>query len=157
MALPVMYLDLDHTLVSWRGGSPHAGGGAREFVMWALERYEIRWLTTWCPDGEMSDSLLQDLARMLGLSPALLQEIRGFDWADTGSKLNGVAWLEHVVLGRPFVWIEDEYGFGARELAFLDEHGFSGAYRHINVTEDPDSLQRLLASLRDESPPTPAS
>lgn len=152
MARPVLYLDLDHTLVSWRGGSPHAGRGAREFVLWALERYEVRWLTTWCPDGRMGEGLLQDLARMLGVSAELLQHIRGCDWTDTGTKLNGVAWLEHIVLERPFLWIEDEYGVGARELGFLDEHGFSACYHRINVTKDPESLRRLHAALQEEAP-----
>lgn len=150
--LPVLYLDLDDTLVSWQGGSPRAAAGAGEFLRWAMERYEVRWLTTWCPNGEMQESLLRDLCKLLGLAPGDLQVIRGHDWEGTGSKLNGIAWLEHVVLRRPFLWLEDEYGVGTRELAFLAAHGFTGSYVRVNVTEDPDSLQRLHAALRRQSP-----
>jgi hypothetical protein len=144
---PVLYLDLDDTVITWRDGSPRAAPGAREFVLWALERFEVRWLTTWCPGGVMEEGLLGDLCRMLEIDAGVLGELRGFDWEDTGSKLNGVAWLEHVVQGRPFLWIEDEYGVGIRERWVLEKAGFIGSYRHVNVTEDPGALRRLHQAL----------
>jgi hypothetical protein len=144
---PVLYLDIDDTLLTWAAGYPAAARGAREFVVWALERFQIRWLSTWCPTGEMPDSLLHDLARMLDVDPARLRSIRSFDWDATESKLNGIAWLEHVVLNRPFLWVEDEYGVGDAERQFLASHGFLSAYRHCNVTKDADSLIRLHHTL----------
>jgi hypothetical protein len=51
---PVLYLDLDDTLLTWAASRPLAAPGAREFVLWALEHYEIRWLTRWCPTGSWS-------------------------------------------------------------------------------------------------------
>jgi hypothetical protein len=146
-AAPVLYLDVDDTLVSWRGGNPHAGPGAREFLLWALERYEVRWLTTWCPNGAMEDRLLADLAKMLEIEPATIRGIRGFDW-EGRSKLDGIAWLEHVLLDRPFLWVEDDYGVGERERAFLSAHRMLDRYRWVNVTERPDSLSRVHDELR---------
>jgi hypothetical protein len=146
---PVLYLDLDDTIISWEGG-PHAAPGAREFMVWAMGRFEVRWLTTWCPGGVMEEGLLGDLATMLRLPADDLRHIRGFEWHEEGSKLNGIAWLEHVVLGRPFLWIEDEYGVREGERSFLVEHGLSDRYRHCNVSQDPMALQRLhLALARD--------
>jgi hypothetical protein len=147
---PVLYLDLDDTLVSWADGTPQAAPGAREFLLWAVECFAVRWLTTWCPSGEMKPSLLADLASMLEIDVALIEHICGFDWDSTETKLNGIAWLEHAVLRRPFLWIEDEYGFGERERRFLAEHGFLGRYRHCNVTEDPAALEHLQAVLERE-------
>lgn len=97
----------------------------------------------------MEEKLLHDLAKMLSLDPGVLQHIRGCEWPAEGSKINGIQWLEHLVLGRPFVWLEDEYGFKARERDFLEENGVLGAYWHCNVTEDPQSLGRVQAALRD--------
>lgn len=145
---PVLYLDLDDTLISWEGAGPHAAPGAREFLTWALTRFEVRWLTTWCPNGEMEEKLLSDLAKMLQLPIDELRSIRGFEWDRKSSKLDGIAWLEHLVLGRPFVWLEDEYGFKERERQFLWEHRLIACYRHCNVTEDPHSLERAHAALR---------
>jgi hypothetical protein len=147
---PVLYLDIDDTLLSWRNGKPQAATGARSFMLWALERFEVRWLTTWCPVGELSWGLLGDLCKMLELEPSRLRGIRGVDWEATGSKLNGIAWLEHVVLRRPFVWVEDEYGFGDAERAFLEHFAFLGSYRHCNVTEDAAALERLHTELAGE-------
>lgn len=144
----MLYLDLDDTIISWSGGKPRAAAGAREFVLWALERYEIRWLTTWCPTGEMEASLLGDLCKMLEIDVEALRAIRGFDW-EGRSKLDGIAWLEHTVLRRPFLWVEDDFGFGEVELEFLAQHGFLDRYRWCNVTEHPESLIRIHEQLRE--------
>lgn len=148
---PVLYLDLDDTLISWAGGRPHAALGAREFILWALENFEVRWLTTWCPSGEMEDRLLHDLCRMLGLSPDRLRHIRGFDWEAADSKLNGIAWLEHLVLERPFIWLEDDYGMRERERSVLSRHGLLDSYYCCNVTEHPDALAHLHETLRQRA------
>jgi hypothetical protein len=144
---PVLYLDIDDTLLIWEEGHPRAAPGAQRFLLWALQRFQVRWLTTWCPGGEMEVSLLGDLCTMLELDTAQVEHIRGFDWESTESKLNGIAWLEHVVLGRPFLWIEDEYGVREGERSFLVEHGLSDRYRHCNVSQDPMALQRLHLAL----------
>ena len=146
---PVLYLDLDDTIVSWEGGRPHAAPGAREFVLWALEEFEVRWLTTWCPGGEMEEKLLGDLARMLELHPDVLRHIRGCEWREGGSKVNGIAWLEHLVRGRRFVWLEDDKGVQERERRFLEDAGLLGSYRYCNVTEDRDALLRIHDELRE--------
>lgn len=144
---PVLYLDIDDTLISWRGGSPHAAQGAHDFLMWAVGVYEVRWLTTWCPSGELDDSLRADLAKMLQIDDDLLRRIRGLNWEGL-RKIDGIAWLEHLVMDRPFLWIEDEYGVGDREAAFLAAHGMSDRYRWCNVTERSDSLVEIHQDLR---------
>lgn len=149
-ARPVLYLDLDDTLVSWEGGRPHAAPGGGEFLRWALERFEVRWLTTWCPDGSMTPELLRDLSRMVEIPVATLEQITGADWQASGCKLDGIAWLEHVVMDRPFFWLEDEKGVGEREITFLAEHGFLDRYRFCNVTRDPGAIQRLHRELAEE-------
>jgi hypothetical protein len=145
---PVLYLDLDDTLVSWCDGHPEGASGSGEFILWALPRFEIRWLTTWCPGGEMAADLLADLAAMLRIPVESLQGIRGFEWEGTGSKLNGIAWLEHYVLGRPFIWLEDENGVTDFERSYLDEVGLLDSYVHCNVSRDPGSLTRAHQWLR---------
>jgi hypothetical protein len=144
---PVLYLDIDDTLISWRGGSPHAAPGARDFLTWAVRLYEVRWLTTWCPGGDLDAALRSDLARMLQVGDDLLTRIRGLDWEGL-AKIDGIAWLEHLVLGRPFLWVEDEYGVGEREAAFLEAYGLADCYRWCNVTERADSLREIHRELR---------
>lgn len=145
-APPVLYLDLDDTIVSWADGSPRPGRGATEFLLWALDRFEVRWLTTWCPDGRMDPALLADLSKLTDVPVDRLRGIRGFDWQN-GSKLDGIAWLEHVVLGRPFLWIEDST-VEPGALEFLARHGLRDRFRSCDVTRRPDDLRELHRVLR---------
>lgn len=139
---PVLYLDLDDTVISWKDGSPSGAAGLREFLVWALQTFQVRWLSRWARNGCMDPGLLRDLAKMSGVEEELLVPIDGLDWDETDDKLNGIAWLEHVVLQRPFVWVEDE-SVGTVTTDFLALHGFGGAHYHCNVTRDQDALARL--------------
>lgn len=144
-ARAVLYLDVDDTIVSWQGGSPSGGPGAREFLEWALARFEVRWLTTWAPSGRMDERLLKDLSKMTKLPKERLRGIRGLDW-EGGSKLDGIAWLEHLVMGRPFIWIEDDT-LPAEALEFLARFGFAPCFIRCDITRDPAALARLRSEL----------
>lgn len=146
---PVLYLDLDDTVISWADGGPRPAPGVGEFLLWALDTFEVRWLTRWARDGDMDPGLLRDLAKLTSVPEDRLREIRGLDWGWDGGdwKLNGIAWLDHVGLGRPFVWLEDE-GVGQREIDLLARHGFPGCYWHCNVTRDPDVLRSIQGKLQ---------
>lgn len=152
---PVLYLDLDDTLIRWEHGRPSGAPGAHEFLLWALQHFEVRWLTTWCPGGDMEQGLFQDLCKLLRMPPDQIHHIRGGDWTETASKLNGLLWLEHLVLGRPFFWVEDENGVGERERRVLAEQGLLDCYVHVNVSTDAQALIRAHERLRqrlDENP-----
>ena len=146
----VLYLDIDDTLVCHGSSGPHPAPGAAEFVAWALETFHVRWLTRWCRDGVMREELVQPLSRMLRVDPDTIRSIRGLDWSDSESKLDGIAWLEHVVMGRPFVWVEDEHGLGEEERDFLKFQGFAEVSLACNVTRDPESLRALHRRLVQE-------
>lgn len=147
---PVLYLDLDDTIVSWADGSPRRAPGVTAFLSWALERYEVRWLTTWCPGGRMEARLLADLTKLTGVPSERLRRVRGVSW-DGGSKLDGIAWLEHVVLRRPFLWVEDG-SVRPEALRFLARHGFADRFRHCDVTRDPYAVLRLHRKLAASEP-----
>lgn len=143
---PVLYLDLDDTILTWADGEPAPAEGVREFLLWALECFEVRWLTRWARDGCMAPDLIVDLGKLTGVAPDRLREIRGVDWSD-GSKLDGIAWLEHIVQERPFVWIEDSET-GTDHHAFFDRHGFTDCYVHCDVTRDAGALRQAHALLK---------
>lgn len=148
----VLYLDIDDTLLRYPNGRdepPEPARGAAEFFAWALEAYEVRWLSRWCRGGAMPADLIGDFCGLLGADRDLVRRVRGLDWTFGETKLNGIAWLEHLVLGRSFLWIEDEYGVGEREQDFLLEHGLDRRWKHCNVTEDPDALLLLHGELRE--------
>lgn len=144
----VLYLDVDDVLIDWSGNVAKPATGGREFLLWALERFEVRWLTRRCPDGEMPEPLANEIAALFGLPASLLTAIRGVDWSGGESKLNGIAWLEHLVLGRPFLWVEDENGVREMELQALVGLGLHACYHHCNTSMDPQSLAGVHERLR---------
>lgn len=144
---PVLYLDLDDTLLSWADGEPRAVPSSGSFMEWALARFEVRWLTRWCPSGEMPEDLLGDLAKMLGVDPARLGCIRGCSWEESGAKVDGITWLEHTVMDRPFFWVENREGLTDRDLEVLNETGFREHYLECNVSEDETVLERTRRRL----------
>jgi hypothetical protein len=147
----VLYLDVDDTLINWANYEAKPARGMREFLEWALARFEVRWLTRRCPSGEMPGWLVEELCGMAGLPAERLMPVRGVDWESCESKINGIAWLEHLVLGRPFLWVEDDNGVGEPELRFLERHGVRERYHHCNVSMDPDALLRVHALLREQA------
>jgi hypothetical protein len=146
----VLYLDIDDTLVCHGPSGPRAAPGAAEFVAWALDNFHVRWLTRWCRDGVMAEDLVHSFCKMLRIDPDTIRSIRGLDWSESESKLDGIAWLEHVVMGRPFIWVEDEHGCGEEERAFLERQGFADASFACNVTTEPESLRDLHRRLVEE-------
>lgn len=142
---PVLYLDLDDTIVCWASGDPEPAPGARDFLLWAMDAFEVRWLTTWTPSGDMDPGLLRDLSKLTDVDTEILGTIRGLDW-EGGSKIDGIAWVEHVVMGRPFLWIEDDT-IEPEALEFLVEYGYLERFIRCNVTEEPEMLQRLHEQL----------
>lgn len=144
---PVLYLDIDDTLLSWASGAPKAVASSESFLRWAMERFEVRWLTKWCPGGTMSDDLLGDLSKMVGVDVAGLGAIPGCAWEESGIKADGIAWLEHAILGREFVWVENREGLSAQDLDLLHTAGFRDRYYPCNVSEDETALDRTRALL----------
>lgn len=87
MKIPtVMYLALHRTVTSrggWIATRRRRCPGVRPL---GLERHEVRWLHYRVPDGVLKETLLQDLAQLLGVSSVVRQSIHGFDWEATGSR-----------------------------------------------------------------------
>jgi hypothetical protein len=121
-----------------------------------LPRFEIRWLTRWCPSGDLSDELIRDLSRLTHVDSALLRPIRACTWAESQAKVDGISWLEHVVLGRRFYWVENPEGLTQRDFEVLDQSGFRDSYLPCNITRDEAALTRVWRMLRQRtSAPVP--
>lgn len=149
----VMYLGIDDMLLRYpdgRDAPPVAAPGAGDFLAWALDTYEVRWLSRRCRTGAMNDDLKVGLSRLLGLEVRLLSSIRGLDWSSSRTKLDGIAWLEHLVLDRPFLWVGDEGDLGPGELALLGGLDLEDCWRLCNATEQPEALKGLHEALQRE-------
>lgn len=144
---PVLYLDVDDTILSFPGDQtkawwlahPHgiAAPGAGDFLRWAVEHCEVRWLTAWCPSGAMmADHGVPRLAKLMGVDESLIAGIRNpRPW--TRSKCEGIDWVEHEA-GRPWIWLEDE--LPRDETEELRARRALNHYMYCNVSKHPDFL-----------------
>lgn len=159
---PVLYLDVDDTLLSmheryyppekrrpastWRHYG-YAAPGGRDFLLWSLEHFEIRWLTWWCAWGEMEDLQRERLVKEFDLPAGTLAGVRSacFGNSEGCHKTAGIAWDEHEA-GRPFWWVED--CISERERQVLRGRGALDRWIPCNVTEDPEALRRAWGRLK---------
>ena len=83
---PVLYLDVDDTLINWATLQAAPARGVREFLPWALERFEVRWLTRRCPSGEMPEEMARELCGLIEIEPALVGPVSGLNGETCESK-----------------------------------------------------------------------
>lgn len=101
----LMYLDVDDTLLVWtnkvRG---FAAPRADDFIRWALEHFEVRWLTMWCPDGHMHRKAAEELSYRFNstILPETFQKIYN-PKSFINKKTDGIDFDDP----RPWVWVED--------------------------------------------------
>jgi hypothetical protein len=146
----VLYLDVDDTLIDWSDWlRPRAARGAKDFLLWAMDHYEVRWLTYWAPEGRMEEDRLEQLSEILDVDTNVLRRIGGRDWSWSMDKKDGIRWKEAAV-GRPFVWVEDDGEVGDNLRRKLERLGLLHCYRECNVTRDKDALVRVHEELRGE-------
>lgn len=168
---PVMYLDVDDTLVrhpddpyqediiEFYNANPDGGppNNVKEFLEFAQEHFEVRWLTFWCPNGTMEESRKDDLANILAVPRSLIENIRnpmGFMGARQPSglftatlKTNAIDWDEYEA-GREFVWVEDDM---MQPMEFQILRGYKARDNYIccNVSKNPNRLNEVMQILKE--------
>lgn len=153
---PILYLDIDDTLLMWSESrtrewwAEHPDGEAapltKEFLEWAAQTCEVRWLTSWAMSGTMRDTRLEKLVRLFDVPESMLL---AFDnplrWGGKRGKLEGINWDE-VLEGREWAWVED--GLPPSELDYLKEQGFEKNYYYTNVSVRPHDLESTWLRLK---------
>jgi len=153
----LMYLDVDDTLLVWNRLSTLPSGfpapRAAEFITWALEHFEVRWLTMWCPSGIMDDGSARELAyrfnnKILADEFKSIQNPKAFEMK---YKTDAIDFDDP----RPWVWVEDDTLTHEEDL--LRGRNLYHNFYPTNVSIDPVRLQqtwRMLAN-RFELPGAP--
>lgn len=147
----VMYLDIDDTLLTdnesywfevhgedaWylMSHSELAAPGAGDFLRWATQHYEVRFLSAKTASGFMDPSVADRLASAFGLEPEFIASIPCCAWGN--NKLDGIDFDDP----RPWIWIED--GLLSEEKEELKRRGLYDRHLRCNVTQDPYALMRL--------------
>jgi hypothetical protein len=133
----VMYLDMDDTLLVWTSDiHGYAAPKAAEFLQWAMEHFEVRWLTMWCPDGRMEESQTEELSYRFNykLDKSVFSTIYN-PTSFINSKCEGIDFSDP----RPWVWVED--GVMPKERMELNNRNLMGNFYSTNVTHNRVVLQ----------------
>lgn len=140
-----MYLDVDDTILVWTNdipgyGAPHSA----EFIMWALEHFEVRWLTMWCPSGRMRREGAEELSYRLGdkIVPEIFESI-----TNPKSFINNKTEAIDYDDPRPWVWVEDNMVLYERKV-MLDKRLDHNFYP-TNVSTNVVALQKTWRLLAD--------
>lgn len=149
-----MYLDVDDTLIQFRGKGK-AAPGAADFVRWANEHYELHWLTMWWPSGIKAENRVLQLSGILELPPELIRDIpacafwpiQAYHVDDSQDKTNGLHW-ERLDQGHPWVWVED--GLIKSEREYLKSKGMLQHFIPCNVTANPRRLLKVWQLLQEK-------
>jgi len=139
MSKPVLYLDVDGVLIQFRedrtrlhyemhkGGFPANRVG--DFLKWADENFEVRWLTSWAMHGVMRPE------RKLALEAILWETLPNWDnplsWA-SGEKVDGIDYKDP----RTWFWVDDET---KRDRPLLPEN-YGNRLIKTNSSVNPNAL-----------------
>lgn len=165
MNKPVLYLDVDGVLLRYpqrdqfdsdeamrafyasdsimnNGGAPN---GLADFLAWALDAFECRWLSAWACDGDVGFDGIRRLVERTGVRGELFGAIGPcLGWSD--NKCQGIDWTEHAA-GREWFWIDDDAHLMEREVAELDRHNARHRLITVDTSIDPDGLTKARAEL----------
>ena len=137
-----LYLDVDGVLLG-RGPASAAdialAGGADDLLTFALDRFDVRWLTTHGRDGT-TDGVLAHLA-----------EFASADFLALAARVQPTLWSTVKVeafegSNGDFVWFDDAPL--AVERQFLADRGWSDRWWSVNTRRRPDDLRQALERLR---------
>ena len=130
-----VYLDIDGVLLDNEG---RLAIGAIEFIKYAVEHFNVYWLTTHCMDGSTEHAVEY-------LNRASPEDLR--PWLE---RFKPVTWslkkTEAIDFTKPFLWFDDDCFTG--EKIDLYEHSATNSWIEINLRSVPDQMVKELVTLQ---------
>ena len=134
-AKPTLYLDIDGVLLA---NESNLAEGAKEFIKYAADKFEVYWLTTHCMDGN-PDHAIEYLNRGddEDLTPWL-------------TKFKPTTWslkkTDAIDLSKPFLWFDDDCF--TEEQRVLRQHGVFNSWIEVDLRKYPDQMSHELKLLK---------
>lgn len=139
-----IYLDIDGVLLVDVGKPAHLANeenlaiGAAEFIKYAVEHFDVYWLTTHCVDGNPDRAV--DYVQRAADEDLLpwLAKIQPTKW--------GLKKTEAIDFGQPFLWFDDNCLSGERYD--LQQHQALDSWIEIDLRKSPNQMARELVTLQ---------
>lgn len=135
-----IYLDIDGVLLA---NEENLAIGASEFIRYAVDNFDVYWLTTHCMNGDPAHAI-EYIQRTTdeNLRP-YLEKFKPTTWS--------LAKTEAIDFSKPFLWLDDDCFSGERIT--LKEHNTFDSWIEVDLAKYPDQLvheMKLLQSLAKE-------
>lgn len=134
MTKPNIYLDIDGVILV---SEDYLSIGAEEFIKYAVENFDVYWLTTHCTQSDATHAINYVMrAGNDSLRPHL-------------EKLIPTSWSEYkteaIDFSKPFLWFDDECYLGERQD--LEKNNAFNSWVEVDLRNYPDQLQREIKLL----------
>ncbi len=141
MQKPNIYLDIDGVILA---NEENLSIGAEEFIKYAVENFDVYWLTTHCTQSDATHAINYVMrAGSESLRPHL-EKLIPTSWSDNKT--------EAIDFSKPFLWFDDDCYLA--EKRDLEANNAFNSWVEVDLRNYPDQLMReikLLESFVEES------
>ena len=140
MQKPKIYLDIDGVILA---NEENLSIGAEEFIKYAVENFDVYWLTTHCTQSDATHAINYVMrAGNESLRPTL-EKLIPTSWSDNKT--------EAIDFSKPFLWFDDDCYLA--EKRDLEANNAFNSWVEVDLRNYPDQLMReikLLESFIEE-------
>ena len=134
MIKPNIYLDIDGVILANEENLPV---GAEEFIKYAVNNFDVYWLTTHCTEGDSTHAINYVMrAGNENLRPHL-EKLIPTSWKDNKT--------EAIDFRKPFLWFDDDCYLTERQD--LEKNNAYSSWVEVDLRNYPDQLMREIKLL----------
>ena len=130
---PTLYLDIDGVLLA---NELNLAEGAKEFIKFAADNFEVYWLTTHCMDGD-TEHAIEYLSRADEEIKPWIKKFKPTVWS--------LKKTDAIDFSKPFLWFDDDCYSGER--LDLNKHNVFHSWIEVDLSKYPDQLVHELKLL----------
>jgi hypothetical protein len=140
MQKPNIYLDIDGVILA---NEENLSIGAEEFIKYAVENFDVYWLTTHCTQSDATHAINYVMRAGSESLRSHLEKLIPTSWSDNKT--------EAIDFSKPFLWFDDDCYLA--EKRDLEANNAFNSWVEVDLRNYPDQLMReikLLESFIEE-------
>jgi hypothetical protein len=131
---PILYLDIDGVLLA---NELNLALGAKEFIKYAADNFEVYWLTTHCMDGDTAHAI-EYLARVDKEIKPWIEKFKPTTWS--------LKKTDAIDYSKPFLWFDDDCY--SEEQRVLKDNDVYHSWIEVDLRKYPDQMVHEIKLLK---------